>query len=272
MKRAAILFLLVGDAVGGAVGCAPKPPLPAVVVSSQSPRPLSIFDSSPTFPEARLEESAAVALKNGLYLEASAASQCWQEENRQTVREICLLLWASGGADHPVLEDALEKAAVNSRLAAIAAVKRKAFLSRLGFPALLSVLDRLSGDPLWLRAGAVLGWLDGRTASFQEQEQLLAVLLPGEESGPKDWQLALSARRALRPSSWLSALSSHCDPATRGEARLRCWRVVGALAGTPGLEEVRAFLPSEKGDDWTLFLRAFPAIALQLENQERSYR
>jgi hypothetical protein len=265
MKRALMILLFL-------VGCAPKTPSPAVTVSSQPSRPLSVFASPSAVPETSLEESASVALRNGLYLDADTAAECWQKESRQSVRELCLLLWASGGADNPVLEEALEKEAAISRVGAIAAVKRKAFLSRAGFPALLAVLEKLSADPLWLKASAVLAWLNGHAASFPEQERLLTILAPGEESGPKDWQLALSARRALRPTSWLSALSPYCDPSTRGEARLRCWRVVGVLAGASVFEEARAFLPSEKDDDWTLFLRAFPAISRQLENYERSYQ
>jgi hypothetical protein len=168
------------------------------------------------------------------------------------------------------LEQNLRQGAAKNRVLALAALLRKTTIGELGFPEISQVLQQLAGDSRWVRAEALSTWLGSHAAASREEAETLAQLAgSGAGESPRDVASLLLAAYHLNPALWSRLLGDYCDPAAQGESRLRCWRVLGALAEyrlpVSLTEELSVFLPKREDDDWKLFLRSFPELALKTE-------
>jgi hypothetical protein len=261
MKKAvfALTFVLAACAKAPAPGVAPT--------GKSSAEALSAFDDTRQQTEESLLRMVATALRAGLPLESGRAERCWREEaQRPMVRDSCALLWAGRGGPSPALEEAITEG--NTRMLALALLQRRPLIGRLSFTGLMSKLDLLAQDPLWARAEMAEAWLEQRgSPGIAEGEALLARIRPRENSGPRDVSAALAAIRRIRAAAWRASFSAYCDPATRGEARLRCWRLLGAIDPEARLPETASLLPASPryDDDWILFTRTFPRLARKLQ-------
>lgn len=270
MKNAYFLILLVL-----AQACARDKPLPPNTHLSQSSAEsvFSIFQNTLTQPEAVIYAAADAVLRSGHSLDAARAERCWREENsRTTVRDTCALLWAGGGESNLVLEKALENGAANSRILAISAVLRKTPIQNLPISGLKQLLAQLRDESLWLKAKAVEAWIEKNSLSgITETEELLPEITATSDDGPRDVAASLRLLYRLRPGRWHALISEFCDLRARGEARLRCWRIIGALS-EPDLSNTMAadlsvFLPTHKDSSWLLFQRSFPIFAQRIDQQ-----
>lgn len=250
-------------------GCGERPSPPASVVTTQPAAQTLLAHLRDTRgkSEAELLAAAAAALRGGISLDAASAERCWrQEAARPVLRETCVLLWAGGGESNASLDGLLGKG--GSRILAIATVMRKASLSGLDLPQFLAFLAPLAQDP-WLKNEAASLWLRDRGAlSAGEAAELSAALGLAESADAADWASHARLLFRLRPSHWHGLLNGYCDSATRGEARLRCWRMLGAISRDLDPEmtaQLLPFFPSRGDADWLLFVRSFPTLALNLQ-------
>jgi len=233
----------------------------------------SVFQNTLIQTETVVLAAAGAILRSGYSLDAARAERCWREESsRITLRDTCALLWAGGGESNLVLEKAVESGALNSRILAISAVLRKSPVQKLPISGLKQLLIQLRDDSLWLRAMAVEAWTETNSLSgITESEEILPEVTASSVDGPRDVAASLRLLYRLRPGRWHALISDFCDIRARGEARLRCWRIIGALAG-PDLNasmaaDLSIFLPSYEDASWLLFQRSFPNLAKRIDQQ-----
>ncbi len=232
------------------------------------------FKNTQTAKEDTLLQNGTLALKEGFTLNASDAEKCYESENnkRPKVQEICLLLWAWGQDPSPRLEEILLLHAPLERLYAIAAIGRKTTLQKLPTTNMETVVGILKYDSLWLRAKAIHAWLEPHIVPSQAIIERFQpwLILTGNES-PADVAMALKALHRLSQQHWQSAFAEYCHPQTEGEARIRCWRVIGAMVASPIekslSDKLFLYLPKKNENDWILFLRSFPNLAHHIRNQ-----
>lgn len=242
--------------------CAKAPPPAGTAVSKSGSSALSAFDDTKPQKESALLQLASTALKAGIPLDASRAERCWREETaRPLLRETCVLLWAGRGENSAELDSALLNG--RSRILSLALLQRRPLIARLPWPELLARVDSLDKDPLWARAELAGAWLEERgNPGLAESDALLNRIRPAEAAGPRDIASSLGAIRRLRLGAWQETLNAYCDPGAMGEARLRCWKVLGALEAGGG--QLSTLLPAPHDDDWQLFTLSFPRFAKKL--------
>jgi hypothetical protein len=117
---------------------------------------------------------------------------------------------------------------------------------------------------------AVEAWVEGRgQPDILTTEQLLPRIQPGTGAGLRDWAAALRTRFKLRPGSWHEGIAHFCDGGALGEARLRCWKLLGVLAthplGAQLRDAIKLHLPSRLDQDWAYFSAAYPSLAQRLQ-------
>jgi hypothetical protein len=247
-------------------------PTPLVAVSRPaSASLLEHFRETAGHSESLLLRVSTAALQSGITLPSPAAERCWsQEKARPVVREACLLLWAGSGEDNAALAGALRENLSHSRPVAFAAVIKKSFIAQLSLAELLGLLQRLSGDPVWVKSMAVEAWVESQgRPDILTTEQILPWIQPEPNSGLRDWAAALRTRFRLRPGSWHEGIARFCDGGAAGEARLRCWRLLGFMATHPLeaqlREAIKLYLPSSRDPDWAYFSAVFPSLAKRLQ-------
>lgn len=254
-------------------GCgSPEKPKPQPI-SAQKSTNMEIFSNTRNWEESEVLASASIALSRGVSLNATRAERCWREEaNRPTIREACLLLWATGDEASSVLAEILLEP--GTRRIALAAYLRRSSLRSMGFTQLMKLLSALATDSLWLRAEAVELWVQfhGRP-SYGETQQLLPLIEIGPGDGLRSTSASLKAKFLLSPGSWQKALQLYCRSNAKGESRLRCWKILGAIAD-PSQDslmrsEIETYLPSNRENDWVLFERSFPQLAQKIKKHYR---
>lgn len=254
--KASILLILIFTGCTKASG--PRP----TAVSKSGATALSAFDDTKQQSEESLLRLASAALRAGIPLDSPRAERCWREESaRPSVRESCLLLWAGRGESSSDLESAV--LAGEGRALSLALLQRRPLIARLSWPELLARIDSLAKDPLWVRAELADAWLEAHGGpGLTESEALLNRIRPEIGAGPRDLASSLKAIRRLRAGAWQEAMSSYCDPAAAGESRLRCWKVLALFEADGG--RLAPLLPPSQDDDWILFTRSFPRLAVRL--------
>lgn len=262
MKTILLLSLL-------AIGCARPAPPPPTNPPEAGIEARAIFSRTTGQAEPALLLAANALLSAGTGLELAEAERCLREESRNSVKDLCLLLWAPRGEESGPLAAALLERGPQSRVAAVALSLRAPNLSGIPTAVLLEMLGQLAKDRPWLRGRLAHAWLrHNGSAPLAQLPALSAFISLPEDADSRDIAATVPALRLLSPAAFDQQLSAYCDPSAEGDSRLRCWRFLGSLAGRAGnhlpIPEWRAYRPLPGDSGWELFQRAFAPLAHNL--------
>lgn len=250
----------------------PAPPAPAASTNAEAAAAgLAAFSATRAHEESYLRSATTALVRAGRSLPPAAAESCWREElARPMVRDLCLLLWAGGAEDSPALSAALLERSSQSTVAAAALARRLPRLHGLSSDQLRTVLSQLKEAPLWLRARLALRWMEEHPSVDRlVAESIADEIGPHPTASPLDLAMGFRATWKASRTRFATHIKSYCHPAAAGDARLRCWRLLGALADPdqdPALSaQLRGRLPAVRDSSWQLFTRAYPALALRIQ-------
>jgi hypothetical protein len=234
-----------------------------------------VFGHTTAYPEADVQGAAARLAGAGQALSSALAERCWEAEaKRPSVQEACLLAWAAGGEESPVLTSAFRPKgglpALRTRGFSIACIRKPGLLAALSVDGLLAVLEPLAADPPWLRGLAILRWLSANPLADPVQSvRVWNALRPREiiakPAGPASigWAYRIAAKLGLSQAQEL--LAGYCSPVVTGLAAMRCWRFLSVVAnpdtGQGQDSSTQPFLPSAFTPGWAQFEYSFPERA-----------
>ena len=231
--------------------------------------PDNIFAATADFKESEVLARAALILRAGGGISSEQALHCVQkEEKRPRVREVCALVWAAGhGNPNPQLQEFILNGAVTSRSLAVALSLQPALLKGMPFERVRSIAQ--PDYPSWVDAALLGAWAETNGSLSDDDAQAAVKHFRARGlTSPAALLRYFSMLYRWNPSVFDSELARYCDPDAKGESRIRCWRLVGVLGKAPVDEKMkhrlRTFLPAERDESWTVFLRTFPDLAQDL--------
>jgi hypothetical protein len=246
-------------------------PQTAPARADRAPPPaLALFDDPSAQQEGALKQAAGVLLQREASISPRQAENCLSgSEERTAVRQICLLLALAGKNElsATVKEAALREASASPVVAAGVAL-RPGLLRGRSFGELISYLGQLKAQPAWLRARLLMDWSKENGALSEAQVRNAAELLRSPKLSPLSLSYVFHLLAAHDRATFRQEASAYCHPAVTGDARIRCWRLLAALADTPLSGNAVSLLsyhyPDRRGDSWLVFTRGFPDLSERL--------
>lgn len=259
------------------VACGRKEASKSAAIIGSTPVPSEVLLQTDRYEVQAVLTAASELIRHKSPLSPLLAERCWnRERGRPAVAQACILAWAIGKENSPLLEKAILENIRNSELRArpiaLAAGRREELLKNFEYSDLEILLTLTKGDPLWLRARLALAWLKAHSdASQAQKENLLASFRGDFESlnllGPKDLENGFELAKALDPNLSEKIAASFCDRGIQGLAQSRCFRFLSALAPGSSEEMKNTKFPyhiTAQDLGWKLFSSSFPDRAKKL--------
>lgn len=231
-----------------------------------------LSNPSTSYSEEEFTFKALDMIKKHIPLSTKKTEQCWSlEASRENIQKTCMLLWAIGKEESPMLSNILLEKSNKDPFYGMLLAKRPELIIHLDKQKIITLLKQFKEGPFWLKTKLAATWLQIQSqlpVSFKDEFiQELSIGFSDQPKALYEYGLIL---KKLDSGAWSGLLQKYCNINIDGINRFRCWRFISLFSkeieeNSDWKKQLRFLLPKINDPDWTLFVRNFPLQSRRIQ-------